>query len=89
MSAPFITLLAIAGLAVGYVLLPIVADTYSRYRRRRALRCPETGLVADVQVDARHAAATAIPGPPELRVQDCSLWPDRRGCEQSCLAPPA
>src|SRR3990172_3084662 len=56
MSAPFITLLAMVGLAIAYVLVPIVADTFSRYRRRRALRCPETGLVAEVQIDARHAA---------------------------------
>jgi hypothetical protein len=89
MSAPFITMLAIVGVAVLYVLVPIAAHTFSRYRARRALRCPETGLLADVQIDARHAAITAIPGPPELRVRECSLWPDRSGCHEACLGPQA
>ena len=85
MSALLITLLAIAGVAFAYVLVPIAMDTFWRYRSRRMLYCPETGLAADVQIDARHAALTAIPGPPELRVEGCSLWPGRSGCEQACL----
>ena len=89
MSAPIITLLAIAGLALVYVVVPIVAETFTRYRSRRVLRCPESTLMADVQIDATHAAMTAIPGPPELRVRDCSLWPDRRSCDQACLSPRA
>jgi hypothetical protein len=89
MSAPFLTLLAIAGVAILYVLVPIAADTFARYRKRRAVRCPETGLVADVQIDARHAARTAVSGSPELRVEDCSLWPGRKGCAETCVRPPA
>jgi hypothetical protein len=46
-------------------------------------------MVAEVQVDAGHAVLTAIPGPPEVRVQDCSLWPDRHGCAQRCVTPEA
>jgi hypothetical protein len=87
MSAVWVLLLAIGTLAVAYVLVPIVADAFVRHRRKRTLRCPETGLVAEVQVDARHAALTAIPGPPEVRVQDCSLWPDQHGCAQRCVTP--
>jgi hypothetical protein len=88
-SAPFLTVLAIAGVAVLYVLLPIAGDVFTRYRRRRALRCPETGLVADVRIDARHAALTAMSGSPALRVADCSLWPGRKGCAEACVRPPA
>ncbi len=87
MAAPWMTLLAIAALGVLYVLVPIVADTFARYRRGRTLRCPETRDEARVQIDARHAALTAIPGPPELRVEACSLWPERAGCTQSCARP--
>jgi len=85
MSAPWITLIGIAAVGVLYVLVPVVADAFSRYRRKRTLRCPETGTDAEVQIDAGHAALTAVPGPPELRVADCSLWPERKGCEQACV----
>jgi hypothetical protein len=85
MMTPWVTLLAIAMLAMVYVVVPVVGDVFARYRRRRTLRCPETGTDASVQIDARHAALTAIPGPPELRVEDCSLWPERKGCQERCV----
>jgi hypothetical protein len=86
MSAPLITLAAMAALALCYVVAPIVADVFFRFRGRRTVRCPEAGLTADVEIDARHAAFSAIPGPPEVRVAACSLWPDRAGCAQQCIA---
>jgi hypothetical protein len=86
MSAPWITLAAMAALALCYVVAPIMAEVFFRFRGRRTIRCPETGLTAEVEIDARHAAFSAIPGPPEVRVADCSLWPDRAGCEQKCAA---
>jgi hypothetical protein len=85
MPAVFVTLAAMGALAFLYVLAPIVADAFGRHRRPRTLHCPETGGEARVQIDARHAARTALPGPPELRVADCSLWPERAGCHQACL----
>ena len=86
MNAPWITLGAMAALALGYVRAPIVAEVFFRLRGRRTVRCPETGLAAEVEIDARHAALSAVPGPPEVRVAECSLWPDRAGCEQKCAA---
>jgi hypothetical protein len=50
------------------------------------MRCPETGETAKVQIDAPRAAASAIPGRPELHIAECSRWPERRGCAQDCLA---
>ena len=64
----------------------IVASVFARYRRPRVVRCPETGEPARVQIDAPRAAASAIPGPPELHVAECSRWPERRRCAQACLA---
>ena len=86
MAAPWITLAAIAALAFVYVVAPIIADAFFRFRRKRTVGCPETGLAAEVEIDARHAAFTAVPGPPEVRVAQCSLWPDRKACEQKCVA---
>jgi hypothetical protein len=86
MNAPLMTLAAIAAVGLLFVVMPVVTDVYLRFRARRTVGCPETGLAAEVQIDARRAAATAIPGPARLRVVACSLWPERAGCAQKCLA---
>jgi hypothetical protein len=79
--------LAITLLGLGYVVGPVMVDTFLRLRRTRTVRCPETGLVADVALDARRAALTAVPGPPTVRVRRCALWPEREDCAQRCVAP--
>jgi hypothetical protein len=84
MTAPWLTFLAIIGIAVLYVIVPIVADTFMRFRARRMVHCPEEGKPARVQIDATFAAMTAVPGPPKLMVERCSFWPDRADCAQQC-----
>lgn len=86
MTGPWILLLAILGTAIFYVLVPIGAEVFARYRNPRIVRCPETGRTAEIRIDARHAATTAVPGPPEVRVVECSRWPDRKGCDEACVA---
>ncbi len=88
MSAPWIVLPAIVAIAVVYVLLPVVGEVFARFRAKRAVTCPETGTNAKIGVDARWAAVTAAFRHPLLRVKTCSLWPERGGCEQSCLSVP-
>lgn len=85
MSAPWLVLAAIATLAVLYVLLPIIAETFLRFRRSKFLRCPETGNDAEVRIDAPRAAFTAGFGHPRLRVEECSRWPEQKGCGEECL----
>jgi hypothetical protein len=51
--------------------------------RGQLMRCPETGAVSIVQVaptadDKRKGSA--------LRVTQCDLWPQKKGCAQGCLA---
>lgn len=87
MSAPWNFLIAIAVLAVGYVLLPVAATTFFDYRGKKSLRCPLTGGEAKVGIDARRAAFTSVFGKTRLRVQDCSLWPGKKHCTQDCLRP--
>jgi len=78
-------------LAIGlvYVALPVMADVYARFRRRRTVVCPETGLDAEVRMDAWHAAVTAIPGPPRLHVAECSRRLEHAVCGEECLSDPA
>lgn len=85
MNTPWFLLAAIVGLAVLYVLLPVVVATFLRFRARQSLMCPETGRNAELIMDARRAALTSAFGQPRPRVKDCSLWPERRGCGLTCL----
>lgn len=84
MTAAFV-LGAIVGVGMLYVVVPVVASAYRRFRGTRVVTCPETRDGAAVEVDARHAALTAALGGTELRLQDCSRWPERESCGQECL----
>ncbi|HWP58623.1 MAG TPA: hypothetical protein VNL14_12100 [Candidatus Acidoferrales bacterium] len=73
-------LLAMLGtIAIGalYVFQPMA----KRYRYRKVVTCPETGQPAQVLVDA-----SARHGEKPVRIGNCSLWPKRKGCTQSCVA---
>ena len=74
--------------AVGavYVVAPVVATTYRRFRGSRTLTCPEDRQPAEIEIDAMHAAASAAFGPPALEITRCSRWPEHGGCGQECLA---
>lgn len=83
------TLLVLIGavvlLGIFYVLLPRFIFTYQRFRRKRVLRCPESGMLVEVDMDPRFAALTSPFGKPLLRVKNCTLWPRKKDCEQECL----
>lgn len=63
-----------------------VIRTYRRYRGTMLVKCPETNAPVSVKVDAGHMAATAAGGEPDLRLCDCSRWPERADCDQECLS---
>jgi len=86
MTAPWILIAALAAVGLVYVLLPVGLEVFFRFRAARRLRCPETGADAEVGVDAGRAAFTALLGRPHLRIERCSLWPERMGCGQACLS---
>jgi hypothetical protein len=88
MSAPWIIVCSIIALAVLYVLLPLVAETFSRFRGRRLIRCPVTGEEAKVDVDAGRAALTSAFGRVFVRIKGCTLWPERKDCAQDCAQLP-
>jgi hypothetical protein len=70
------------------LLLPALRlrEVYRRYSGSRLVACPENQQPAAVSMDARHAAATGIDGPPDLRLCDCTRWPERAKCGQACLS---
>ena len=85
MRYPWVVLVAVLAVAFLYVLMPLVADTFRRFRRPRMLSCPENGGPAEVGIDASRAALSSAFSHPLLRVKSCSLWPKRQGCKQHCL----
>ncbi len=88
MNPTLITVAAIVALAALYVLLPVVIHTFQRYRNKRVLKCPESEGLAEVDIDAPHAAVSSVFGRPFLRIKNCTLWPKRKGCDQDCIRPP-
>jgi hypothetical protein len=78
-----VVIVAIAFSAVGLLW---VLPAYRTYRRRRVVGCPETGGATGVHVDAARVARSAWMGPLDLRLTDCTRWPERSGCGQECLS---
>ena len=59
---------------------------YLKFRGTRVVVCPETGKYEAVEVDAKHAAATtASSGQTDLRLHQCTRWPERADCDQDCV----
>jgi hypothetical protein len=78
-----VLVLVIGSIVFGGVL---VFRNYLRFRGQRLVTCPETHQAAAVHVNAGKAAATALIGKQEVRLDQCSRWPERRSCGQDCLS---
>lgn len=79
--------LCLVGAAI--ILLPLALwrrEVFNRYSGSRLVSCPENQQPAAVNIDLRHAADTGIDGTPQLRLFDCTRWPERADCAQSCLS---
>lgn len=77
------TIALLAAVVVG--LLVLVGRTYAKMRGTRLVTCPENNETAAVEVDATRAAALSLLGQREVRLKDCSRWPEKEGCGQDCL----
>jgi hypothetical protein len=75
--------------AASLLLLPLALwrrEIYRRYSGSRLVSCPENQRPGVVSIDARHAVATGIDGCPNLRLSECTRWPERSNCGQACLS---
>jgi hypothetical protein len=66
-------------------LLTLAIRAYLQWRGTRLVTCPETHETAAVVVDARHAALTATVEVTDIRLKQCTRWPERQDCGQECL----
>jgi hypothetical protein len=54
-------------------------------RGARVVSCPETGHLAGVAIDVRHAVASGLIGhAPHVRLCACSRWSERGRCDEPC-----
>lgn len=75
--------------AASLILLPLALwrrEIFNRYSGSRLVACPENKQSATVDIDVRHAAATGMDGCPDLRLCECTRWPERSNCNQACLS---
>ena len=89
MPTPFQLVLGVAalvGLGVLFLYGRKVMESWLRYRDTRVVVCPENREAVAVEVDASHAAWSAPQGRPDLRLEDCTRWPEKAGCGQECLS---
>jgi hypothetical protein len=80
-----LVLIAVA-LAIVIFELGRAFGVYRKFRGNRIISCPENHQPAAVRVAAGKAAADALVGAPELRLKDCSRWPEMADCGQECLS---
>jgi nucleotide-binding universal stress UspA family protein len=80
---------AIVLVGIVFVLIPVAAEAYARFRRPWRLPCPEEGVEAQIRVSPAQAARAEILGRRDLEITRCSLWPERQRCAQACLGLPA
>jgi hypothetical protein len=67
------------------VYAAIALTAWHRARGTRVIVCPETQQPEAVQVDAGHAAVSAMWEQADIRLKTCSRWPERQGCDQGCV----
>lgn len=79
----------ILGVSFALSLVPLVvllARSYARFWKQRAVACPIVKATGVVQLEAARAAWTSVTGDRELHVAWCSQWPKRQDCGRECLA---
>jgi hypothetical protein len=68
-----------------FLILASAVITYFKLHGTRLITCPETKKPAAVEVNARRAAMLTPTRARDLRLKDCSRWPERKNCGQECL----
>lgn len=84
MKYVLLTLLVVAAVFV-VVELSRALRTYLKFRGKMLVSCPETHRPAAVRVAAAKAAIQTTFANAELRLSECSRWPERQACGQECL----
>lgn len=80
----FLVLLGLVGVAALYLVVPATLIGAADGLSRRPTQCPVSGTIAEVRSRPAAGAAAIFGRKVSLPVADCSLWPHRSGCAQTC-----
>ena len=80
-----ISLIAWASLIVAGIVACHLVSVWFKLRGQRVVICPENQRQVVVSLNAAHAASTSFGGSPDLRLSECTRWPEKAGCGQQCL----
>ena len=71
----------LAWLATGrsFVFMPMAG----RFHIKKVVKCPESDQPAEILVD-RAPGSASKPKKKLFSIRNCSLWPKRKGCTQTC-----
>jgi hypothetical protein len=72
-------------LALAIPLCLSLVPLWRRVREARSVSCPDISQLATVRLDPWYAVKMHALGDRELRVKNCSRWPERCACGQECL----
>jgi hypothetical protein len=72
-------------IAILFVVAPVGGAAFAQFRRRKIVQCPVTKGDAVIRLDPMQSALAELIRNGRFAVADCSLWPDRHSCSQSCL----
>ena len=53
------------------------------FRSKKVVKCPESDQPAEILVDT-NPSPSAKPRKKLFSIRNCSLWPKRKGCTESC-----
>jgi phage gp46-like protein len=86
--AAYWVIIVLGGSVLGYFLFRAIRGirAYFKLRGARLVTCPENQQTAAVEVDAKQAAREAMSHAPQMRLSECSRWPERKDCGQQCLS---
>jgi hypothetical protein len=84
MAYTWVIFTAAAIVALGIAMKLLIA--WYRFRGERVVTCPENHQPAGVRLETGRAARASLLGAPELRLSECSRWPEKSDCGRECLA---
>jgi hypothetical protein len=85
MNRILLLVVGVTVLGAVYIVAPVAADSYRRFRRRKLVVCPDAGKIAELELNSTAATLLSALGKQWVRVKRCSLWPRQRDCAQKCL----
>ncbi len=71
-------------IAMLYFIILAIRGSF-RYRGKMLVSCPETQEPVGVKVDSGSAAISSVLGDNEIRLSNCTRWPEKQNCGQECL----